>query len=174
MRGHRFFSRTTTHLSKVRTLGNACPWRPDSCVAVTGRGSPDRIRTGVTGLRGRRPRPLDDGANKAEEYSTLARGEGLEPSITGPEPVVLPITPPPRASLRIAARRQTRSERFIGCRPPHRCSRPACHGPLPPRSEDDIGRGYLHSSRRFGCWPVRVRLRRGPRPPMCRDRIRRR
>ena len=24
-----------------------------------------------------------------------ARGEGLEPSITGPEPVVLPITPPP-------------------------------------------------------------------------------
>ena len=26
------------------------------------RGSPDRIRTGVTALRGRRPRPLDDGA----------------------------------------------------------------------------------------------------------------
>ena len=25
-------------------------------------GSPDRIRTGVTALRGRRPRPLDDGA----------------------------------------------------------------------------------------------------------------
>src|SRR5580692_4344009 len=27
--------------------------------------------------------------------SSGARGEGLEPSITGPEPVVLPITPPP-------------------------------------------------------------------------------
>src|SRR5215212_5066671 len=26
---------------------------------------------------------------------TRARGEGLEPSITGPEPAVLPITPPP-------------------------------------------------------------------------------
>src|SRR5580704_11361540 len=29
------------------------------------------------------------------EDSAGARGEGLEPSITGPEPVVLPITPPP-------------------------------------------------------------------------------
>ncbi len=27
-------------------------------------GSPDQIRTGVTGLRGRRPRPLDDGARR--------------------------------------------------------------------------------------------------------------
>src|SRR5690606_13744023 len=27
----------------------------------------------------------------------MARGEGLEPSITGPEPAVLPITPPPNA-----------------------------------------------------------------------------
>src|SRR5919106_6926697 len=26
----------------------------------------------------------------------LARGEGLEPSTTGPEPAVLPITPPPK------------------------------------------------------------------------------
>ena len=66
-----------------------------------GNGSPDRIRTGVTGLRGRRPRPLDDGANKAESYRTLARGEGLEPSTTGPEPAVLPITPPPRAFISI-------------------------------------------------------------------------
>src|SRR5580693_2974729 len=29
------------------------------------RSSPDRIRTGVTALRGRRPRPLDDGAEHA-------------------------------------------------------------------------------------------------------------
>ena len=27
----------------------------------------------------------------------MARGEGIEPSITGPEPAVLPITPPPNA-----------------------------------------------------------------------------
>ena len=50
-------------------------------------GSPDGIRIRVSTLRGSHPGPLDDGA--------LARGEGLEPSITGPEPVVLPITPPP-------------------------------------------------------------------------------
>ena len=65
---------------------------------VSIRGSPDRIRTGVTGLRGRRPRPLDDGATDLHpDGCRLARGEGLEPSITGPEPVVLPITPPPNA-----------------------------------------------------------------------------
>src|SRR5580692_12192853 len=34
-----------------------------------------------------------------------ARGEGLEPSITGPEPVVLPITPPPNGwAFRLAER----------------------------------------------------------------------
>ncbi len=34
-----------------------------------------------------------------------ARGEGLEPSITGPEPVVLPITPPPNGwAVRLAER----------------------------------------------------------------------
>ena len=34
-----------------------------------------------------------------------ARGEGLEPSITGPEPVVLPITPPPNGwTFRLAER----------------------------------------------------------------------
>ena len=61
-----------------------------ACRAEVGPGrqrSPDRIRTGVTGLRGQRPRPLDDGAG--------ARGGGLEPPTTGPEPAVLPITPPP-------------------------------------------------------------------------------
>src|SRR5580700_9359400 len=35
--------------------------------------------------------------------SSGARGEGLEPSITGPEPVVLPITPPPNGwTIRLA------------------------------------------------------------------------
>src|ERR1019366_3419491 len=37
------------------------------------------------------------------EDSAGARGEGLEPSITGPEPVVLPITPPPNGwTIRLA------------------------------------------------------------------------
>ena len=101
--------------------------------------SPDRIRTGVTALRGRRPRPLDDGAVLCEPCGTgvasavqttvsppvrptggravMLRHEqartfvasalapspgsqaagvpGLEPRLTGPEPVGLPITPYP-------------------------------------------------------------------------------
>ena len=48
-------------------------------------------------------------------YLALARGEGLEPSITGPEPVVLPITPPPNAHHPETAR--GRRERIIGA--PH-------------------------------------------------------
>ena len=62
-------------------------------------GSPERIRTAVSALRGRRPRPLDDGARTRTRHGTGHRrassGGGIEPPITGPEPVVLPITPPP-------------------------------------------------------------------------------
>ena len=63
-------------------------------------GSPERIRTAVSALRGRRPRPLDDGARTSDSTTVPvtvepARGGGIEPPITGPEPVVLPITPPP-------------------------------------------------------------------------------
>jgi hypothetical protein len=50
-------------------------------------GSPKGNRTPVSAVRGRYPRPLDDG--------TLAGGEGFEPSLTGPEPVVLPLNDPP-------------------------------------------------------------------------------
>src|ERR1700733_5229225 len=78
--------------------------------------SPEGIRTLATALRGRRPRPLDDGARtcfllpielgkRAELYqkssSTHPDGigsagvPGLEPRLTGPEPVGLPITPYP-------------------------------------------------------------------------------
>ena len=39
---------------------------------------------------------------------STARGGGLEPPITGPEPVVLPITPPPKVeTVRLARRRST-------------------------------------------------------------------
>ncbi len=37
-------------------------------------GSPDRIRTGVTALRGRRPRPLDDGAVHGADRIQLSCG----------------------------------------------------------------------------------------------------
>ena len=80
-------------------------------------GTPDRIRTGATALRGRRARPLHNGgmllceqpgnligaglshkiagpvANLGDR--DLAGILGLEPRLTGPEPVVLPITPYP-------------------------------------------------------------------------------
>jgi hypothetical protein len=60
--------------------------------------SPDRIRTGATALRGRRARPLHNGATMAQ--SSTARIDragvpGLEPRLTEPESVGLPITPYP-------------------------------------------------------------------------------
>lgn len=78
--------------------------------------SPEGIRTLATALRGRRPRPLDDGARtflllalsrqrRAELYqkssavllrrSASAGVPGLEPRLTEPESVGLPITPYP-------------------------------------------------------------------------------
>ena len=51
-------------------------------------GSPNGNRTRVTGVRGRRPRPLDDG-------TIMAGGKGLEPLFAGPEPAVLPLNDPP-------------------------------------------------------------------------------
>src|SRR6266511_5805808 len=79
--------------------------------------SPDGIRTRVTALRVRRPRPLDDGASRTRtgrhRHSGRcagrvigARGGALEPPTTGPEPVVLPITPPPKEApwYRVRAR----------------------------------------------------------------------
>ena len=51
-------------------------------------GSPNGTRTRVTGVRGRRPRPLDDG-------TIVAGGQGFEPWFAGPEPAVLPLNDPP-------------------------------------------------------------------------------
>ena len=75
-------------------------------------GTPDRIRTGATALRGRRARPLHNGGkhvntrgetlanrlrtHKIPAWAGIFAGVlGLEPRLTGPEPVVLPITPYP-------------------------------------------------------------------------------
>src|SRR4051794_25122041 len=80
--------------------------------------TPDRIRTGATALRGRRARPLHNGGshccwnnlrnftwkplrrtNRRPLDGDLAGILGLEPRLTGPEPVVLPITPYPTVLL---------------------------------------------------------------------------
>src|SRR5690349_24080874 len=59
--------------------------------------SPERIRTAATALRGRRPRPLDDGAPETSRWCNerTAGVPGLEPRLTEPESVGLPITPYP-------------------------------------------------------------------------------
>ena len=89
-------------------------------------GSPEQIRTAVTALRGRRPRPLDDGADACV---LRARGGGLEPPKTGPEPAVLPITPPPKGGGQVSgpvpAQLRSRSAETCarGAEPGERCAR---------------------------------------------------
>ncbi len=69
-------------------------------------GSPDGIRTRATALRGRRARPLHNGAiewmrsPEGHSRSLIAGVLGLEPRLTGPEPVGLPITPYPMVGAR--------------------------------------------------------------------------
>ena len=53
--------------------------------------SPKGNRTPVYGVRGRCPRPLDDGTIK------MAEGPGFEPGLTESESVVLPLNDPPAA-----------------------------------------------------------------------------
>src|SRR5690606_1925106 len=88
-------------------------------VGVLSRRSPDGIRTRATALRGRRARPLHNGAvcfrrfragekpyligmfsaksGRSGDRSFLRAGvPGLEPRLTEPESVVLPITPYPK------------------------------------------------------------------------------
>ena len=84
-------------------------------------GTPNGIRTRAATLRGWCPRPLDDGglrptrrsaicgSDRSRRSVDLVRGGGLEPPITGPEPVVLPITPPPKGgALRRAPEHSSR------------------------------------------------------------------
>ncbi len=89
--------------------------------------SPDGIRTRATALRGRRPRPLDDGARtrflnvvfqscswmlsklslseSGHKIDRISAGvPGLEPRMAVPETAVLPITPYPKVLLTSLAR----------------------------------------------------------------------
>jgi hypothetical protein len=82
----------------------SCSQRGFSC-------SPDRIRTGATALRGRRARPLHNGAmwlapqigTQSNWAPTGAGVPGLEPRLTEPESVGLPITPYPIGSSAVSA-----------------------------------------------------------------------
>ena len=76
--------------------------------------TPNGIRTRAATLRGWCPRPLDDGGlccnrqradcdeqrRRTPLLLSCVRGGGLEPPMTGPEPVVLPITPSPKGAPR--------------------------------------------------------------------------
>src|SRR3954469_13869031 len=70
-------------------------------VGGSARCSPEGIRTLATAVRGRRPGPLDDGARCCcgavvlRRWCFLAGVPGLEPRLTEPETVGLPITPYP-------------------------------------------------------------------------------
>ena len=110
----------SSHLNLRRRRNDEAP-RSGRDRGACGCGTPDRIRTGATALRGRRARPLHNGglmvlAAALAAIGTLAKpldsdqipglhtaGDpglagilGLEPRLTGPEPVVLPITPYPK------------------------------------------------------------------------------
>ena len=70
--------------------------------------APTGFEPATSALRGRRPKPLDDGA-------TLAGVEGVEPSHTAPETAVLPLddTPVTQARVRILkARKQAVKDNF--------------------------------------------------------------
>ena len=61
---------------------------------LPGLGSPDGIRTRVTGLRGRRPRPLDDGAEGGQDR--LRSGGRIRTLNDGTRTRSVAITPPPK------------------------------------------------------------------------------
>ena len=103
---------TPTRTRGARAAAGKSPWP-----GVTG-GSPDGIRTRATALRGRRARPLHNGAlawsrslltRPRKPTNSLSDGElrvirlagvlGLEPRLTEPESVGLPITLYPTSAL---------------------------------------------------------------------------
>src|SRR4051812_10030747 len=88
------------HLAQQGSAGRREP--PAQRAGLSFARSPEGIRTLATAVRGRRPGPLDDGAVHCagtqvwqEEMALLAGGPGLEPRLTEPETVGLPITPYP-------------------------------------------------------------------------------
>src|SRR4051794_26270398 len=105
--------------------------------------SPEGIRTLATAVRGRRPGPLDDGAVREELHlgdDFLAGVPGLEPRLTEPETVGLPITPYPmggtsrrRRRPYPTARRPEPPTRVGRVTPPPPGARDRAHGGPAPR-----------------------------------------
>src|SRR5436309_16137717 len=81
---------------------------PDRWSGALAPRSPEGIRTLATAVRGRRPGPLDDGAVlQMRRWCFLAGVPGLEPRLTEPETVGLPITPYPMGGARGAGEENT-------------------------------------------------------------------
>src|SRR5436190_329529 len=95
--------------------------------------SPERIRTAATALRGRRPRPLDDGALETSLWCNerTAGVPGLEPRLTEPESVGLPITPYPIRPVR-RGRPAERKVYRTGRLPPNSSPEPVAVMSAPP------------------------------------------
>ena len=67
-----------------------------SCFLV----APTGFEPATSALRGRRPKPLDDGATYVRRCVEMAGVEGVEPSHTAPETAVLPLDDTPSCPLR--------------------------------------------------------------------------
>ena len=76
------------------------------------------------------------GPQRRPDVGAAARGEGLEPSITGPEPVVLPITPPPNGWAFRLAERPGAEVRPSGTGRPRCIGSGTVEGPLQRRNTD--------------------------------------
>ena len=57
--------------------------------------APKGFEPSTSALRGRRPKPLDDGATFGAVVIVMAGVEGVEPSHTAPETAVLPLDDTP-------------------------------------------------------------------------------
>ena len=57
--------------------------------------APTGFEPATSALRGRRPKPLDDGSTKCHARKKMAGVEGVEPSHTAPETAVLPLDDTP-------------------------------------------------------------------------------
>ena len=133
------------------------PWTQESRSAGALRdfcvGSPEGIRTLATAVRGRRPRPLDDGAlenirtphfragsdtgcytteqqRKDGGRVTSAGVLGLEPRMRESESLVLPITPYPNGTRMDSARTAADERYYLPCSPtrnPRSSGNRSCH-----------------------------------------------
>ena len=80
-----------------------------SCFLV----APTGFEPATSALRGRRPKPLDDGATYVRRCIEMAGVGGVEPPHTAPETAVLPLDDTPSTSRRCAFRKRKRKREWI-------------------------------------------------------------